>query len=180
MDIRLSFLVLQEFIMTKYRNFHYPLFLICTSLWWGWTVLVDMFVVRTIFSTIDDFFAAGDLGMSIFTQLNNLELVIGSVMIVVLVFESKSNNKILDFFILSLICWMMIIFYFSYLTPKLIELSTLWKQSHLLGISNAGSIKDIQQEHQFYHRLYMKLDSLKLFILTVLLFLSIWKQEKWK
>jgi hypothetical protein len=80
---------------------------------------------------------------------------------------------------LSLLCWIIAIFYFSYLTPKLIELSQLWKQSDLQGITSAGLIRDIQQEHQFYHRIYIGIDSLKLLILTVLIVFSTWKREKW-
>jgi len=165
--------------MTKSRKIHYPLFLILTSIWWAWTVLVDMFIVRTIFSTVEDFFTAGNLGMVIFSQLNNLELMVGSLIIVVLAFESKYNRNVLWIFFLSLFCWIVAIFYFSYLTPKLIELSQLWKQSDLQGITSAGLIKDIQQEHQFYHRIYIGIDSLKLLILTVLIVFSTWKREKW-
>jgi hypothetical protein len=40
-----------------------------------------------------------------------------------------------------------------------------------------AGIKDIQQEHQFYHRIYVGLDSLKLLILSFILGISFFRKE---
>jgi hypothetical protein len=69
-------------------------------------------------------------------------------------------------------------FYFSYLTPKLVMLTELWKKTDLMGITSVSGIPDVQQEHQFYHRLYISLDTVKLILLGTMLGLGIFKAEK--
>lgn len=156
----------------------FPLFLIFVSLWWGWTVLVDFFVVRSVFSVVTDFFQAGELGILVFSKLNNLEMVVSSFIVALLAFQYKRNKSNLSFLGLSLVPWIIVMFYFSYLTPKLTYLSEAWKQADFAGVTSFGGIADIQQEHQKYHQLYITLDSIKLFFLSLLLIFGVWKQEK--
>ena len=64
--------------------------------------------------------------------------------------------------------------YFSYLTPKLEELTEMWK------ISEAGKeipVSDIQQEHQYFHRLYVAIDSVKILILIFMMGATVGKEE---
>jgi hypothetical protein len=164
--------------MTKNR-FVFPLFLVLVSLWWGWTVLVDIFIVPTVFRQIDDFFKAGDLGIAVFSRLNNLELIVSSVLVGILAYQCKINKNAWKLLALSLVSWIIAVTYFAYLTPKLIELTALWKQTDLMGLTSVAGIPDIQQEHQYFHNLYIALDSVKLGLLTIMLILGIYREKKW-
>lgn len=157
----------------------YSFFLILTSMWIGWTVLVDFFVIRTVFATISNFFEAGDLGIAVFSRLNNLELIVGSSLLALTAYQTLRNKKSLKLFVLSLLCWTVAMFYFCYLTPKLIGLTDLWKLADAKGVASINGISDIQQEHQYFHKIYIGLDSFKLMALSCLLFLGVWKNEEW-
>jgi hypothetical protein len=151
--------------------------LVLVSLWWGWTTLIDFAVVPTVFSVINDFFNAGELGISLFTKLNLLEVVLSSLLIAVLSFYSKKTGKGIIQLALACSAWIIVMFYFTYLTPKISSLATLWKQAELVNKMGIAGIKDIQQEHQFYHRIYVGLDSLKLLILSFILGISFFRKE---
>lgn len=153
-DMAWSTVASLPFIMTK------KIALILVSIWWGWTVIIDFAVVPTVFSTINDFFNAGELGIALFSKINNFEIIIASSLIIL-------SRKKLPLF-LSVSVWIIVMIYFVYLTPKIIELTELWKKAEALKQISIAGIPDIQQEHQFYHRLYVGLDSVKLLILTVL------------
>ena len=157
----------------------YCLFLVLVSIWWAWTVLVDVFIIRTVFQTIENFFLAGDLGLAVFSKLNNLEVVVSTLLIVVLFYQTRKNRKSIFLLILSVMTWFIAMTYFSYLTPKLAYLTELWKKSDLGGVTSMFGITDVQQEHQFYHNIYIGLDSIKLILLSILLGLGIVKQDKW-
>lgn len=152
--------------------------LILVSAWWAWTFLVDFFIIRTVFSLIDNFWKAGELGMAVFTKLNNLELVTATVVTGLLALQLKRNKSVLPLFVLSLITWMISMFYFAYLTPKIIDLTDLWHKAELMGATAVHGIPDIQQEHQFFHNMYISIDSVKLVLLTIMMGLGVWKQEK--
>ena len=171
-------IVYDEFIMTN-KRLTYSLFLVLVSIWWAWTVLVDVFIIRTVFQTIDNFFLAGDLGLALFSKLNNLEVVVSTLLIAILFFQTKKNKNSIFLLILSVMTWLIAMTYFSYLTPKLAYLTELWKKSDLAGLTSMYGIADVQQEHQFYHKIYIGLDSIKLILLTILLTLGIVKQDKW-
>lgn len=164
--------------MTK-KNIYYSGFLTLVSLWWGWTVLTDFVVVPTVFRTIHDFFNAGELGIALFSRLNSLELIVSSLLIIITALKLRSSKQMLLFFIPALLCWMIVMFYFSYLTPKIVTLTELWKEAERAGVSSLGNIPDVQQEHQFFHKLYIRIDTVKLIILTLLLGLGFFKQDKW-
>ena len=162
------------------RRLIYSKFLVLTSLWWGWTVLVDIFIIPTVFRTIDIFFKAGDLGIAVFSKLNNLEVLVGSVLVALLAYQVTKNKKALPLLVMSIVAWLIAMTYFAYLTPKLIALTELWKTTDLMGITAVAGIPDIQQAHQFYHKLYIGTDVFKLVLLTVMLGYGIWKEEEWR
>lgn len=137
--------------------------LILLSLWWGWTALIDFAVVPTVFRTIHDFFNAGELGIALFSKLNILELILAPLLI--FLFWGKSKWRLGLVITLSLI----VIFYASYLTPKITQLTELWKKAEALNQLGISDIRDIQQEHQFFHKLYVALDTVKLLVLSFLI-----------
>ena len=165
-------------IMTN-KKFYYSSFLTLVSLWWGWTILVDFFVVPTVFKTINDFFNAGELGAALFSRLNSLELIVATLLVAVTGLKLKDSKQLLPHFILATLGFGIVMFYFSFLTPKVVALTDLWKTADNMGTVGIGKIPDIQQEHQFYHQLYIRIDAAKLIILTILLGLGFLKQDKW-
>ena len=87
--------------------------LVLVSLWWGWTALIDFAVVPTVFSVINDFFNAGELGISLFTKFNLLEVVLSSLLIAVLSFHSKKTGKGIIQLALACSAWIIVMFYFT-------------------------------------------------------------------
>lgn len=148
-------------------------------MWWGWTVLVDFFIIRTVFANIDNFFQAGNLGIAVFSKLNNLEVIVSSILVGVLSYQMTKNKKVLPLLVMSIVAWIVAMTYFAYLTPKLVTLTDLWKKAEVTGAISAAGIPDIQQEHQFYHRLYIGVDTFKLLLLSVMILFGSFKQEKW-
>ena len=153
------------------------LILILASIWWGWTAIIDFAIVPTVFKVINDFFNAGELGIALFSKLNLLEVILASLLVVVAALQLKQEARGKIQLFLACSAWLIVIFYFSYLTPKLIELTDLWKEAELVNKIGIAGINDIQQEHQSYHRMYVGLDSLKLLILTFILGMSLFKKE---
>lgn len=148
--------------------------LILLSFWLGWTVLVDFIVVPGVFRNIANFFEAGDLGIYLFQKLNSLELVVASFILAILTFIFRKNRKALPLLISGIVVFGISLVYFSYLTPKLEALTDMWK------LSEAGqtiALSDIQQEHQYYHRIYVTVDSLKILILIFMMGSTVGKEE---
>lgn len=143
--------------------------LILVSIWWGWTVIIDFAVVPTVFRVITDFFNAGELGIALFSKLNLFEIVLSSLLIVISLIQLKNTGRGKIQLALALSAWAIVMFYFAYLTPKIIHLTDLWKTAETVNKLGLAGINDIQQEHQFFHRMYVGLDSLKLLILTFIL-----------
>ena len=146
--------------------------LIFLSMWIACTGLVDFVVVRTLFAEIEDFFEAGKVGLSLFRQLNNWEIFFSfSLLLINLPFFYQRKENIIFFLCLFLV--LLIFFYVFFLTPELSRLSFLWQEVEEGRLSLPG--RDIQQEHQFYHQLYIALDTLKLTVLFLLGFFMIKK-----
>lgn len=154
-----------------------PLYFILIGMWWGWTVLVDFYVIPSVFANIKGFFEAGNLGITVFSKLNKLELIVGTVLTFLIIRTIGLNKKILKFIIPALLATIIAYFYESYLTAKIQELTILWQMAEAKNTVGIQGIPDIQQEHQYYHKLYVTLDSVKLLLLTVMLGLGIWKQK---
>jgi hypothetical protein len=153
------------------------LILILVSIWWGWTAIIDFAVVPTVFAIIHDFFNAGELGIVLFSKLNLLEVIISSLIIVISVIHLKQEGRGKIQLALACGAWLIVMFYFAFLTPKLIALTDLWKQAEVVNQIGIAGINDIQQEHRSYHRMYVGLDSLKLLILTFILGMGIFQKE---
>lgn len=160
------------------RRLTLPLILILTSMWWGWTLLVDAFIIPTVFGYVEGFFLAGELGIAVFSKLNGLEVIVSSFLLALISLHFLRSRKPVILVIVSLLAWIIVMIYFSYLTPKIVELTKLWKQAEETGLSGIAGIPDIQQAHQFYHNLYIKLDVIKLIILSTMLGIAVWKQEE--
>lgn len=135
--------------------------------WLGMTVLVDFFIVPTVFRTVPDFFVAGELGIQLFKRFNIVELILAIFLGGLGLFYIKQVptqrwfiiTPILLFSIVALYCW--------YLTPKIAELTAAWAYADKMGTLGAKGAEDIQQLHQTYHRTYVGIDSVKLLLLFI-------------
>lgn len=144
--------------------------LVFLGAWLALTLFTDFVVIRAAFAITGDFFKAGDLGIALFAKLNHAEVFFGSFVVVVAVKEAPSSKvKNILSLLLSLLLFGIALTYFSYLTPKVTELTEVWKEAEALGVMNHRGILDVQGEHQFYHRLYIGLDSVKMMALLGLL-----------
>lgn len=146
--------------------------------WLGWTALIDFAVVPTVFGTINDFFNAGELGIALFSKLNYLEVIVSSSLIALSCLELKRAQTGKLQLGLLVLAWTIVMSYFIFLTPKLTSLTELWKKADGLGLIGMSGIEDVQQEHQFYHRIYVGLDTVKILLLATLTGLEIFRQEK--
>lgn len=157
--------------MTNPRIKSFLLFSI--SIWWGWTVLTDFFIVPSVFRIVPDFFVAGELGLTVFSRLNLLELPLSLLILGLTILPKRSK------FLISLSCFLVVIAgtYFFYLTPKIQTLTIWWKEAESQGLSGLHGIDDLQLEHQKFHKLYVSIDSIKLLLLTSGLGFLIFKRE---
>ena len=149
------------------------------GMWWGCTVLVDFFVIPNVFRTIDIFFKAGELGIVVFSKLNALEVILGSALVGMLSYQVSKNRKALPMLMMAIVLWIIAMTYFSFLSPKISELTALWKEADQAGQMSIARYPDIQQAHQFYHKLYIGIDTFKLLLLTFMISYGVVKQEKW-
>lgn len=147
-------------------------FLFLVSLWWGWTVLIDFVVVPTVFKIINDFFNAGELGIALFSKLNLFEIAVASLLIALMAFNKAMFRRGKLQLGLLIAVWTIVNIYLYYLTPKLTHLTELWKQAEVLNTVGIGGVADVQQEHQYFHRIYVAFDTVKLLILSGLLGLN--------
>jgi hypothetical protein len=151
-----------------------------SATWLGWTVLVDFFIVPTVFREIDDFFEAGFLGIAMFSKLNQLEVMTGFVLFALTSSCFKKGRSAQVATVLAFTLLGLSLYYLTFLTPQIIRVTELWKQTDLMGSDALAGISDPQQEHQFWHGLYIGLDTIKLGLLGILMSLGIVKGETWK
>jgi hypothetical protein len=161
------------------KNITSSLIIALASMWLGQSALVDFFIVPTLFSEIDDFFQAGLLGIAIFSKLNDFEVIVASGILALFTLPTKKRIDLLLPLFISIILWCTAMLYFVYLTSKIHELTELWRKADLMGLQGLDGIADLQQEHQLFHRLYISIDSVKLFLLLTLIGLGILKGDKW-
>ncbi len=132
--------------------------------WFVLTVFVDFFLIPSAFRQLADIFIAGELGITIFSKLNTFEIIFAVVLLGLSIFSYIKNpnnikkiNIIIFIFLTSIAS-----IYFFYLTSKIAHLTEIWKNS--IVISEAA-IETVKSEHNFYHNLYIKIDTIKLVLL---------------
>ncbi len=150
--------------------------LILSSIWLAWTVLVDFFVVPTAFRTIPDFFLAGEIGIQVFSTLNQLEFPIASILLALSALQARHRLKWLVVVNVMLV-GIAGVYLFS-LTPKITALSAAWQYADQVGTLGVEGAADVQQLHQQYHRAYVVTDSVKLLLLSLHIGVLGWSLKK--
>lgn len=140
--------------------------ILCLALvWLALSSLVNFVVIPSVFSVVNDFFLAGNLGVTVFTKFNRFEFLFASTLVVLTLFEFKRTRQGLVPILISLLLLLISGSYLFYLTPKLSQLTTAWEYAQTMGtIGSAES--DLQSLHMMYHRTYIGLDSVKLLLLA--------------
>jgi hypothetical protein len=149
-------------------------FIALTSSWLAMSILVDFFVVPTVFRNIDDFFLAGDLGIALFGKFNQVEVILASTLISITALRARLSHLFI-----SIGLWIIAMTYFLYLSPMIQTLTELWKKADEMGLVAIAGIADIQLEHQRYHKAYIFIDTIKMGLLLFLLGLGIYKEKRW-
>ena len=142
--------------------------ILCLSLiWLSLSSLVNFVVIPSVFSVVNDFFSAGNLGVTVFTKFNRSEFLFASALVVLTLFDFKRTRSGLIPVLVSLLLLLISGSYLFYLTPKLSQLTTAWEYAQTMGtIGQAES--DLQSLHMMYHRTYIVMDAVKLLLLLVL------------
>lgn len=140
--------------------------LILTSVWLAWTVLVDFFVVPSVFQNIPEVFMAGNLGVVLFGKLNHLEFPIASIIFALACWHSRKTGTLKLVILTSFVTLGIATIYLFSLTPKLASLTAAWEYAEKVGTLGPHG-EDVQQLHQNYHRTYVALDSVKLLLLLI-------------
>lgn len=142
--------------------------------WFFTTIVVDFVAVPSVFRTVTNLQEAGNVGIKVFTKYNVLELILGIAATGIFWKLPSENKKTLwTCRILSSLLVVLILFYMLHLNPNIIKYAG---QMHEIGIGNEG-YEAIEDQHRFYHHLYVKLDGFKLFSL---LFLQIIAVISWR
>ena len=147
--------------------------------WFSMSCLINFVAIPAVFRNVSKLSEAGNVGMIVFGRFNGLELVC-ALLTALLFFYPILKNKVevrffklksaLQIFLIVLTCS-----YVFHLTPKIKDINT--NRALLSENGETQKLEALELEHDKYHKLYVKLDSVKLLSLLTLLAMGI-RQEK--
>lgn len=146
--------------------------------WFATSCLIDFVAVPTVFRTVSKLTEAGAVGMTIFSKYNVVEVLCG---LVILIYALKSamikgiGRKVFALF--SVVVFGIALAYQFHVSPKIIQINTERAQYEMESVE----YQKISVEHNFYHKLYVRMDSVKvtlLLIMMIMAFLRLPKGEK--
>lgn len=132
------------------------------TFWLAPSVLVDFVAAPSIFRNVSSLQEAGTLGMIIFKSLNTLEVLLALPVLILsglLAREEKIKKYFMPLFVLLFIWAGMFRFYIS---PTIIDINE--KRYELSETSS--EYKELSNQHDFYHKLYVKLEGAKVIMLV--------------
>lgn len=125
------------------------------------TLVVDFISVPLVFKSLASKEEAGKIGIKIFSRFNWFEVIYGIVLFVsAFLIKFHSPMKKNAYAVVAVTLFALSISYFYYITPTIVELSG---QMH--SLSAGQELEAVQKSHDFFHKLYVKLDTLKLILL---------------
>lgn len=143
------------------------LILSLSLIWLAMSSLINFVIIPSVFSIVNDFFLAGNLGVTVFTKFNRFEFLFANTLLILSLVHFKRTQRSYFPLLLSLVLILISGTYLFYLTPKLTQLTTAWEYAQTMGtIGSAES--DLQSMHMMYHRTYIAMDTVKLLLLTLL------------
>jgi hypothetical protein len=157
--------------MTKFFNYLHIVSAYLLCIWLGQTILIDLFLAPKIFQIIPDFFLAGNVAVAIFQKMNVIELLISGFCFSSTTLLLTKNSKYKWPFLFGVLLIAIVCFYNFYLTEKIKMLADLWQYSEMTQTNSLENGFDVQQEHQFYHRIYVATDVVKIILISIQIFL---------
>jgi len=131
--------------------------------WFATTALIDFVAVPTVFRNISSLQEAGRVGMIIFSTYNKVEVVMG-LMLSGLFFKIWRTSRLRRhsyFMAGAIVLLLLATLYNVKITPSITELN---QKKYQLEVESPA-YRQVDQEHQFLHQLYVKLDGFKLLLL---------------
>ncbi len=128
--------------------------------WFIATVFIDMMAVPLVFQTVSSRDEAASLGVQIFRRFNVVELILFAS--ISLCFYASKIFSLKGYLLRFSYLGLFPIFYFSYLTDKIVHFNRLKTNE----IDNT-KLETIQASLDLYHHLYVRLDTLKIFLLLL-------------
>ncbi len=163
--------------MTKTDHLLLKFLLIFLGGWFFTTCVVDFVAVPNVFRTVTNLKEAGNVGIKVFTTYNKLELIF-ALGVCGFFWKLPVHNKNILWVSrgLSVVLIGLVAFYMLHLNPNIIKFAG---QMHEIGIGNEG-YEAVEEQHRFYHHLYVKLDGFKLISLLFLQVVSVisWRENE--
>ncbi len=152
--------------------------LILTTIWLTMTATIDFLVLPTAFRVIKNLLLGGNLGIALFSRFNPLEMLFSlTILILMAVTEVQAKvAKTLALILSGLLVAISFIYYF-FLTPKIVMTTRVIES---LEGKTSEAMAQAQLDHQFFHHLYVRMDSVKLVCLCVILVIILVKFKERK
>ncbi|GAB4015481.1 MAG: hypothetical protein Fur0010_14570 [Bdellovibrio sp.] len=148
--------------------------LVISSLWMGMTMSVDFVAVPLVFQTLTSLQEAGKLGIAVFSKFNSIEIFLSMVLFIASILEflkNKNGRWPMTWVLFSILLTSLAVLYAFYLSPRI---AFLGNEMHQFPLESEPYLV-VYKEHQFFHKLYVKLDSLKLLLLLTMI-VSCWRK----
>ncbi|MCB9061071.1 MAG: DUF4149 domain-containing protein [Halobacteriovoraceae bacterium] len=137
------------------------------SMWLGTTLLVDFVAVPTVFRTLNELYSAGEVGISIFSKYVYAEIILCAFAIFTAFFLKKKWKYILPLLVLGTGLGG----YFYIIIPKITAFTgELKKLEEMKLVGELIKTYEISsQSLDYFHSLYIKMDSGKIVFLVILI-----------
>lgn len=141
------------------------IFALCVG-WFSMSCLIDFVAVPIVFRTVSKLYEAANVGIRLFSIFNPIEFIFSLILVSFALFTVKKKSSKLKKFQLAFSFLLLIITasYTFHITPMI---STLSEQKRELDVESDAYVK-IEQQHNFYHHLYVKMDSVKVILLLIM------------
>lgn len=143
--------------------------------WFATSCLIDFVAVPTVFRTVSKLAEAGAVGMTIFSKYNVVEVVCG---LIILIYSLKSvmlkgiGRKV--FALCSVVVFGIALAYQFHVSPSIIKINNERAKYEM----EEEQYKELTITHNFYHKLYVRMDSVKVSLLLVMMIMAFLKLPK--
>lgn len=130
--------------------------------WFFLTIFVDIFTVPTVFRTIKDIPVAGQVGIKVFSAMNNFEIIF-AITTLIGSFSFYKHTRSIKWLVFALPLMIWSLFYKYFMTPKIANTTFEINQTDVMDPMYAV----LQSTHAYYHNLYRYFDTSKLIFLLI-------------
>ena len=134
--------------------------------WFVATMFIDMMAVPLVFQNISSRDEAALVGVGVFKRFNNIELIVFLLSALLMKFTNIFSMK--DFLLKLSYLAFFPFYYFFFLTNKIVSLN-----AKKMNEIDYKALELIQIDLDFYHQLYVRLDSIKIILILISVILII-------